>query len=175
MLSITENSDVLESLISLIEEHEKRVDALEKKMDIIEEKITNNSIHNELSKIYDSPAVKKPVARSILVVDDDKKLASSFKLILESAGYIVDIANTGFSALIKTIKNTYDLVLLDWHLHDIFGDKVAEKIEKNHSGTKIIFITGYSYLLDDYDRENEILMKPIDPEYLLETVAKTIA
>ena len=37
--------------------------------------------------------VKKPVTQSILVVDDDKKLASSFKLILEGEGYNVDIAH----------------------------------------------------------------------------------
>ena len=111
-------------------------------------------------------------ARTILVVDDDKKLASSFKLILESAGYIVEVANTGFSAHILVTKNFYDLVILDWHLHDAFGDQIADTIEKRYSETKIIFITGYGYILDEYERENLILMKPIDPDYLLETVAK---
>ncbi len=115
-----------------------------------------------------------PITRSILVVDDDKKLASSFKLILESAGYTVDMAHNGFSAHIKITKNTYDLVILDWHLQDVIGDQIAETIEKRNSDTKIIFITGYSYLLDEFDRENEILLKPIEPNDLLETVANNI-
>jgi CheY-like chemotaxis protein len=167
---IDENSDVFRSLQILLEENEKRVDTLEKKLKIIEQKNAENS--SEI--VYENkstPEITSP-ARSILVVDDDRKLTSSFKLILESAGYIVEVANTGFNAHILVTKNFYDLVLLDWHLLDIFGDQIAETIKEKHHETKIIFITGYTHLLDEYNRENEILLKPIDPDYLLETVAK---
>jgi DNA-binding response OmpR family regulator len=91
---------------------------------------------------------------------------------LESAGYVVDMAHNGVSADIKISKNTYDLVILDWNLQDAIGDQIAETIEKKHSETKIIFIPGNTYLINEFTRENEILLKPIEPEYLLETVAK---
>lgn len=173
-MSITEKSDVIKSLFSLLEENEKRVDALENKLEIIEQKISGKyRLEKPVNK--KSSIVKRPSTRSILVVDDDKKLASSFKLILESSGYVVDVANTGFAAHIKITRNTYDLVILDWHLQDIFGDKIAETIKKQSKDTKIIFITGYSYLLDEFEQEDEILMKPIDPDHLLDTIANTIA
>ena len=108
-------------------------------------------------------------------MDDDTKLASSFKLILESEGYNVDTANTVSSALFKMSKKTYDLVILDWNLPDITGDKVAEKIKKEHSGTAIIFITGYSDRLSDVENENDMLMKPVDPESLLRTALNNIS
>ena len=166
---IEENSNLFRSIHNLLEENEKRVDNLAKKLKIIDQKNSDNS--SEIVNENKSTGITSP-ARTILVVDDNKKLASSFKLILESAGYIVEVANTGFSAHILVTKNFYDLVLLDWHLQDGFGDQIAETIEKKHSETKIIFITGYGYILDEYERENEILLKPIDPDFLLETVAK---
>ena len=164
-----ENSDLVRSFHSLLEEHEKRVDALEKKLSIIEE---NNSGHSsEIAEKQSTSDLTSP-ARTILVVDDNKKLATSFKMILESAGYIVEAAYTGFTAHVLVTKNFYDLVLLDWHLQDGFGDQIAETIEKRYEETVIIFITGYAYILDEYERKNEILLKPIDPDHLLETVAK---
>ena len=174
-MSITENSDDIESLIHLLKENEKKVDAIAKKMDIIERIITRNPRLSEILNEESSSAVKEPSYRNILVVDNDTKLASSFKLILESEGYNVDTANTGSSALFKMSKKTYDLVILDWNLPDITGDKVAEKIKKEHSGTPIIFITGYSDRLSDVLNENEMLMKPIDPESLLRTALNNIA
>ena len=167
---IGENNELLTTLHSLLEKNDKRVKTLAKKIKKIEQQSSENS--NEIVKEKKSTPEITSGARTILVVDDDKKLASSFKLILESAGYIVEVANTGFSAHILVTKNFYDLVLLDWHLHDAFGDQIADTIEKRYSETKIIFITGYGYILDEYERENLILMKPIDPDYLLETVAK---
>lgn len=167
---IEENSDIFRSIHSLLEKNEKRVDTLEKKFKKIEQK--NSEAISEIVHENKSTTEIASAARTILVVDDDKKLTSSFKLILESAGYIVEVANTGFTAHILVTKNFYDLVLLDWHLHDVFGDQIADTIEKKHNETKIIFITGYEYILEKYDRENEILMKPIDPDFLLEKVAK---
>ena len=140
-----------------------------KKIEIIEQE--HARYPKEIVSETKSIPEKTAAARSILVVDDDKKLTESFKLILESAGYIVEVANTGFTAHILVTKNFYDLVLLDWHLHDAFGDQIADTIEKKHKETIVIFITGYEYILEKYERDNQILMKPIDPDFLLETVA----
>jgi len=166
-----ENTEVFRSLHSLLEENEIRFDTLEKRIEIIELK---NKDSGKIVKEIKSKPEKKSVPRNILVVDDDTKLTSGFKLILESAGYNVEVANTGFTAHILVTKNYYDLVILDWHLHDVFGYQIADTIEKRHNDTKIIFITGYSYILDEYERKNEILLKPIEPDFLLETVAKSL-
>jgi len=170
---LEENSDLFRVLLSFLEENQKRMDGLTKKIDIIEQK--QRGPPNEIPKKTDSSPMKIFASRNILVVDDDKKLATSLKLILENEGYIVDLAHNGFSAHIKITRNTYDLVILDWHLGDLIGDQIAETIEKRHSETKIIFITGYSYVLDEFDRKNEIMLKPIEPDHILETVAKLLS
>ena len=84
----------------------------------------------------------------------------------------MDVANTGFTAHVMVTQNYYDLVLLDWHLRDALGGQIAETIERKHNDTKIIFITGYEYVLDELGPESQVLMKPIDPDFLLDTVAK---
>ena len=170
---LEENNDLFRVLLSFLEENQKRMDDLAKKIDIIEQKHIETPI--EILKKTDPSPMKIHASRNILVVDDNKKLATSFKLLLENAGYVVDTALNGFSAHIKVTKNTYDLVILDWHLGDLIGGQIAETIEKRHSETKIIFITGFSYLLDEFDRENEIMLKPIEPDHLLETVAKLLS
>jgi DNA-binding response OmpR family regulator len=75
-------------------------------------------------------------------------------------------------------KKTYDLVILDWYLPDMLGDEVAEKIKEEYSSTDIIFITGYSSKKDEVEGqldEEEVLIKPIIPESLLEAATKRLA
>lgn len=163
------SSEILKKLHSMLKENEKKVDSLEKKLLDLEQK--NPDSDEKVKETKSTPRLTS-AARTILVLDDDKKLTTSFKLILESAGYIVDVANTGFTAHVQVTQNYYDLVLLDWHLRDALGGQIAETIQRKHNETKIIFITGYEYVLDELDPGTQILLKPIDPDYLLETVAK---
>ena len=177
-MSFTEKIDVLELLINLLKENEEKLETLIEKMEIVEHTVTQNPRLRKTLKEYDSTTTVESLSQNILVVDDDKNLANSFKLILESVGYTVDTANTGLAALYKITKKTYDLVILDWNLPDMLGDEVAEKIEENHSYTDIIFITGYSSLkgyVESQLGEKEVLIKPIDPDSLLETATKRLA
>ena len=147
-------------------------------MEIVEHTTKRNPRLRKTLKEFDSSTSVESLSQNILVVDDDRTLASSFKLILESVGYNVDTAFTGLTALYKMTKKTYDLVILDWNLPDMLGDEVAKKIKEEHSSTDIIFITGYSSMKDGVEgqlEEEEVLMKPIIPESLLETVTKRLA
>ena len=116
--------------------------------------------------------------QNILVVDDDVNLANTFKLILQSVGFHVDIAATGLQALYKTNRTDFDLIILDVNLPDMLGDEVAEKIKDKKSDTNIIMITGYSSFKDGIEEKgldiNEILMKPIPPEDLVNITKKTL-
>ncbi len=176
-MSFTEKIDVLELLINLLKENETRLDSLIEKMETVEHTVTQNPGLSKTLKEYDSTSVES-LSQNILVVDDDKNLANSFKLILESVGYTVDTVYTGLAALYKITKKNYDLVILDWNLPDMLGDEVAEKIEEYHNHTDILFITGYS-LFKDYVEgeldEREMLMKPVEPDILLKKASKRLA
>jgi DNA-binding response OmpR family regulator len=115
---------------------------------------------------------------SILVVDDDKNLSNTFKLILQSVGFNVDMAVTGLQALYKINKSNYDLVILDINLPDMLGDEVAEKIKEKHPDINIIMITGYSNFKDEIEKKDldikEILMKPIQPADLVKITKETL-
>ena len=177
-MSFTEKISVLELLTNLLKENEEKLEALIEKMEIVEHTVTQNTRLSKTLKEYDSTTRVESLSQNILVVDDDRNLANSFKLILESVGYNVDTVHSGLAALYKITKKTYDLVILDWILPDMLGDEVAKKIEENHSYTDIIFITGYSMLKGEAEGQldkKEILMKPIEPDSLLETATKRLA
>ena len=177
-MSFTEKIAVLELLLNLLKENETKLETLIEKIETVEHTLTQNPKLSKTLKEYDPTTTVESLSQNILIVDDDKHLANSFKLILESVGYTVDTVHTGLAALYKMTKKTYDLVLLDWILPDMLGDEIAEKIEAEHGSTEIIFITGYSMVkgqIEGLHGEKELLMKPVEPGSLLETAGKRLA
>jgi CheY-like chemotaxis protein len=171
-MDVPENSDVLDILLELLKDNEDKIDAISKKISVVE-KITKENLNKKISDSFSSSDPKS--TRTILVVDDDKNLALSVRLILEGEGYNVDTANTALSALRKLSKKSYDLVFIDWNLPDMLGNEVAEKIEKEHSDTVVILISGYTSLPSNVERGHEILTKPIDPEALLQITQRVLS
>lgn len=109
-------------------------------------------------------------AKKILVVDDNKAITSTFKMILEEQSYIVHTASSGQEAL-SLANSYYDLVILDIKLPDIMGDRVAKVIKERKMADNIVLITGYPELEECIAALGvgiqEILIKPISPEELL--------
>lgn len=176
-MSITQKIDVLEILLNLLKEHEEKLDSLIELMEIVDETINQDPNLKRALHEYDVTTLKENESQNILVVDDDKSLVTTFKLILKGVGYNVDKAYTGQEALNKIKKRDYDLVLLDLNLPDMMGDEVAEEIEQNSKFTDIIFITGYSMLKESVkheQNEKKILMKPINPEELVKVTKKKL-
>ena len=171
-MSFTEKIDVLELLINLLKEHDKKLDDLIGNMEVIEKTIKQNPILAKPIIEYDGTILEKSYQK-ILVVDDDINLANSFKLILENVGFHVDTAPSGISAINKMGEKDYDLVLLDLNLPDILGYEVADEIDKD---TEFIYITGDCDLIDEEDLlyDKELLLKPIDPDMLIEVTSSIL-
>jgi len=114
----------------------------------------------------------------ILIVDDDRSILRTFKLILEREGYAVETAETGSDAFKKMKKKKFNVYLVDVVLPDIDGTDLLRRIE-NYANTIKIIITGNSsdtvgrkaadYGADDY------LVKPVKPEELVATVQERLA
>ena len=174
-MAFSEKICVLELILSLLKENEEKLETLIEKIEIIDQTIQKDPILSKTVKEYDSSTTQESRSRNILVVDDDKNLVNSFKLILESVGYNVDTALTGIQALYRVKHCVYDFILLDLNLPDIMGDKLAEMIEEHHSYIDIVFITGHQGLKDKVDGDKsgkETILKPIEPAILLETASK---
>jgi DNA-binding response OmpR family regulator len=80
---------------------------------------------------------------SILIVEDEQRLADILKRQLEEAGYSADVANDGYTGreLIGTKK--YNLVILDINLPLINGYDLCREIRKTNSKIPIIMLTAY--------------------------------
>ena len=60
----------------------------------------------------------------LLIIEDDKYLASSMKKGLEKYGFYVDVSNLGREGEEKAYVNQYDAVLLDLNLPDKNGTEI---------------------------------------------------
>lgn len=80
----------------------------------------------------------------ILVIDDEKRMCDSIKVLLSNIGYDVDIAENGKVGIDKLKAGQYDLVITDLMMPELDGFAVMKYIKENCPGTLVIVITGYA-------------------------------
>jgi DNA-binding response OmpR family regulator len=87
----------------------------------------------------------KPL-KAVLVVDDDKQLASALEWILVDENYLVDVANDGEEALLKLKVHEYDVIICDLLMPRLRGDEFYLKANELRPdvGERFIFITGFA-------------------------------
>jgi len=100
----------------------------------------------------------------ILVVEDEKRIADFLCRGLQGAGYAVDAAPDGTSALENVHSTDYDLVILDLMLPDMDGLQVLEKIRNRKTGPPVLILSARG-TLDDRVRgleqgADDYLVKP---------------
>lgn len=67
--------------------------------------------------------------KRILVVEDDQFLREFYQELLQSEGYLVDVASDGEVALSKIQNEEYDLVLLDIMLPKKDGTQILKELQ----------------------------------------------
>ena len=77
----------------------------------------------------------------ILVVEDEKRIADFLGRGLESAGYDVDIAPDGQTAIDLVHATDYDLITLDMMLPDMDGIRVLEKIRNRKTNPPVLILS----------------------------------
>ena len=82
--------------------------------------------------------------RTLLIVDDERKMAVVLETAFEQAGYQDTIASSGEDALAKFRENPVPLVLTDLKMPDISGIDVLEAVKKLSPDTEIILMTAYA-------------------------------
>jgi heavy metal response regulator len=110
----------------------------------------------------------------ILVVEDEKKVASFIKRGLEAANYSVDVEYDGEAGLNRLLKTDYDLVILDVMLPKLDGLSLMKEIRQRRVDVPVLLLTarvtvadrvmGLDLGADDY------LTKPFAFEELLARV-----
>jgi DNA-binding response OmpR family regulator len=121
-----------------------------------------------------------PVARRILIVEDEPNILLSLEFLLEGAGYEVASARDGTKALVTAASWHPDLVVLDIMLPLVNGFEVCRQLRasREFDGVKILILTARG-------REREVekglalganayLTKPFATRDLIETTKRLL-
>ena len=117
------------------------------------------------------------MSKKILVVDDEREWLLLLRWQLELLGCEIIEASSP-SEILERIKNeSFDLVLLDFGMPDITGDKICRMIREGErsKNTPVIFVTAYSQADEDtfkFYGANDVVYKPINHEELIQKVKK---
>lgn len=97
-----------------------------------------------INKLKMSFAETKTQTRRILVVDDEPFVCEAVKLMLAYDGHAVETANGGPEALAKYHPDRFDLVITDYKMEGMKGDKLAEAIKQQAPTKPIILLTAFA-------------------------------
>lgn len=119
---------------------------------------------------------------SVLIVDDEKNIRRTVRLVLEGEGYNVEEAASGEEALARLPDLGADVILLDVQLPGISGLEVLEAIQKKSRDLDpcptIVMISGHATLTDAVRAVKggayDFLEKPLDRERLMLTLRNAL-
>lgn len=92
----------------------------------------------------------KPAGQKILIVDDEELFLQLIKDILDEEGIPVTATSDPADALDIITNSTVDILITDIKMPAISGIELAIKAKSRHPDAAIIFITGYSDLINGY-------------------------
>ena len=112
----------------------------------------------------------------VLIVDDDKEIASFFSHVLTLAGHDCEVVLTAKDALDRLAASVPDLVLLDLRLGiEVGGEDILYQIRSNprYDNTKVVVITAYPTIAEMVTNIADlILIKPVEMDQLRTLVAR---
>jgi two-component system nitrogen regulation response regulator NtrX len=117
--------------------------------------------------------------KSILIVDDEARIQSSLKEILEDEGFEVFVASDGYEGLKIAEEELPNLILLDIWMPGIDGIEVLSKLRENLPQVQVIMISGHGTIetavkatrLGAYD----FIEKPLSLEKVILTVSNALS
>ena len=117
-------------------------------------------------------------SETVLVVDDEPAIRHLVTDTLQPLGYTVWEASDGQSALEQYADKSIDLLLSDVIMPGMYGLELSRRFLSSHSGTKVIFMSGYTAkTLDehgDFEHCGAFLPKPVTPSQLASTIRSVL-
>jgi two-component system nitrogen regulation response regulator NtrX len=117
--------------------------------------------------------------KNILVVDDEKSIRDSLKIILEYEKYGVLLAKDGREALSVFEREAVDLVLLDIKMPGMDGLEVLQEMKRRDPTMAVVIVSGHGTITTAVEATKlgafDFLEKPLDRDRLLLTVRNGLA
>jgi two-component system OmpR family response regulator len=108
---------------------------------------------------------------TVLVAEDDVRLAALLEQTLDEAGWRVDVVYDGRSAYAQALDGSYDVLLLDWMLPGQEGVTVCKRLREIGLTTPVLMLTARGDVSDRISGldagADDYLPKPFDIEELL--------
>jgi len=132
---------------------------------------------------------KMVTGTDILIIEDDRDLVNSLRIVLESKEYIVRAAYNGKEGYKRIEEKPPDLIILDVMMAtDTEGFDLAYKLKNNpkYQNIPIVMVTAFQkkmaeegpdrfqHILGESWPVSHFLEKPIDPEKLLSVVEEIL-
>jgi len=115
------------------------------------------------------------LGKSILLVEDDKGVRESIKLLLDVDRHAVTEAANGHEALQLFATSRFDLVITDYLMPEMLGDELAQTLKSLAPAQPILIVTAHAERLGHAGRTADaVLLKPFTLKDLRDALARWI-
>ena len=115
---------------------------------------------------------------NVLIIDDDESLRVGCLQTLSGEGYRVTSVENGSRGLEMIQEESFDVIILDLKMPDIYGLDVLRRIKEDNPHTMVIIITGYGTIEIAVKAMQEgafnFITKPFTPEALIAVTEKAV-
>ena len=118
------------------------------------------------------------MASSILIVDDEARLAEVLAVGLEGRGFEAAFACSADAALGHVATQRVDLVLTDLRMPGLSGQELLRRLRAEHPGLPVVIMTAYASVRDAVELVKEgafdYVAKPFDLDEVVTTIQRAL-
>ena len=107
----------------------------------------------------------------VLLIEDDKRLATLTKKVLEGENFDVDMSHDGDEGVELALRGIYDVAVIDWMLPGRDGPAVVQAIRTARIPTAVLMLTARTQVEDRvaglYSGADDYLTKPFSYDELI--------
>ena len=115
---------------------------------------------------------------TVLIIDDEKEICESVKMILDYEGYQTDSSLIPTEGLNKIQNQNYSTVLLDLQMPEMNGFEVLQRIKEKQASIPVVIITAHGSIENAIKATKlgafDFIEKPIDRDKLLISVRNAV-
>ncbi len=115
---------------------------------------------------------------TILIIDDEREICESMKMILEYEGYSVDYSTSALKGLNLVEEKQISCLLLDIQMPEMSGFEVLKKVKESNPSLSVIIISAHGSIENAIKATRlgafDFIEKPIDRDKLLISVRNAI-
>jgi two-component system, OmpR family, phosphate regulon response regulator PhoB len=115
----------------------------------------------------DTPSL---AGKRILIVDDERAVRETLRMLLPSKHYTIVEANNGAEAFALFLGSKFDLVLTDFEMPFVKGNELASRIKRVAPQQPILMLTAFHHRPGADNPVDAVLSKPFDSRRLMQTM-----